>query len=580
MRDPSQVLAEKFGEAIVAAFGPDYAATDPSLRPSDFADAQANVALALQKKLGKKPRDIATALVEKLDLTGVCDKIEIAGPGFLNLTFAPGFLAAKLEEAAKSDRLGVDPSSRPETVVIDYSAPNIAKEMHVGHLRSTIIGDSLARTLELCGHRVIRQNHLGDWGTPFGMLIEHLVDQGASAGALDVSDLNAFYRAAREKFDGSADFAERSRKRVVALQAGDAATLALWKVLVDASHRYFAGVYAKLGVTLQESDAAGESLYNDMLPEIVKDLEARGLARVDDGALCFYIDGFKNKDGAPLPLVVRKKDGGYGYATTDLAAVKYRTEKLGATRLVYVVGSPQAQHLSMVHKGAALAGWLVPPARAEHVGFGSVLGEDGKMLRTRAGDSVKLMELLEEADSRAYDIVKGKADERGEPMPEAELRAIAHAVGVAAIKYADLSSDRIKDYVFSWERMLATNGNTGPYLQYAHARCRSILRNGGHDSASPLLGAIQIVEKEERRLALGLLGFGGVVRDVATTLEPHRLSTYLYDLASRFSDFWTKCPVLKADEPIRTSRLALTSLTARTLERGLDLLGIEAPPRM
>jgi len=580
MQDPNQVLAERFERALVAVFGPELAGTDPSLRPSDFADAQANVALAIQKRVGKKPRDIATALVEKLDLEGVCEKVEIAGPGFLNLTFRADFLSAKIEEAAKSDRLGVDLATPQEVVVIDYSAPNIAKEMHVGHLRSTIIGDALARTLELCGHKVIRQNHLGDWGTPFGMLIEHLVDSGAKADALDVSDLSAFYKTARAKFDASPEFAERSRQRVVSLQAGDAATLDLWKVLVDASQRYFGRVYSKLGVTLTDADAAGESLYNDMLPGIAHDLEHRGLARVDDGALCFYIDGFKNKEGAPLPLVVRKKDGGYGYATTDLAAVKYRTGKLGATRLIYVVGSPQAQHLSMVYKGAALAGWLAPPARAEHTGFGSVLGEDGKMLRTRAGDSVRLIDLLDEADTRALELVRAKAEERGEPIDEAELRAIAHAVGIAAIKYADLSSDRIKDYVFSWERMLATNGNTGPYLQYAHARCRSILRNAGHDSAAPVLGSVAIALKEERALALGLLGFGYVVRDVAATLEPHRLCTYLYDLSSRFSDFWSKCPVLKAEEPLRTSRLALTSLTARTLETGLGLLGIEAPPRM
>jgi arginyl-tRNA synthetase len=317
-----------------------------------------------------------------------------------------------------------------------------------------------------------------------------------------------------------------------------------------------------------------------MLPELAKDLEERGLARVDDGALCFFVEGYKNKAGDPLPLVVRKQDGGYGYATTDLAAVKYRTQKLGGTRLVYVVGSPQAQHLAMIYKAAALAGWLAPPARAEHVAFGSVLGEDGKMLKTRAGDSVKLMDLLDEADQRATALVRAKAEERGEQIDEAELAAIGHAVGIAAIKYADLSSDRIKDYVFAWDRMLATVGNTGPYLQYAHARCRSILRNAGHDSAAPVLGAIQIAAKEERALALGLLAFGATIRDVAASLEPHRLTTYLYDLSSRFSDFWTNCPVLKAEEPTRTSRLALTSLTARTLELGLGLLGIEAPPRM
>ncbi len=580
MKDPNQLLAERFERALVSAFGPELAGTDPSLRPSTHADAQANVAMSLQKRLAKKPRDIATELLAHLSVDDLCEKVEIAGPGFLNVTLRAELLGKLLEEAAASDRLGLDRAESSETVVIDYSAPNIAKEMHVGHLRSTIIGDCLARTLEMLGHRVIRQNHLGDWGTPFGMLIEHLVDQGADAATLDLGDLNAFYKAARAKFEGSPDFAERSRKRVVSLQAGDPATLDLWRVLVAASHKYFGAVYAKLGVTLKESDAAGESLYNDMLPELAKDLEERGLARVDDGALCFFVEGYKNKAGDPLPLVVRKQDGGYGYATTDLAAVKYRTGKLGATRLIYVVGSPQAQHLAMIYKAAALSGWLAPPARAEHVAFGSVLGEDGKMLKTRAGDSVKLMDLLDEADQRATALVRAKAEERGEKIDEAELAAIGHAVGIAAIKYADLSSDRIKDYVFAWDRMLATVGNTGPYLQYAHARCRSILRNAGHDSAAPVLGSIQIAAKEERALALGILSFGATIRDVAASLEPHRLTTYLYDLSSRFSDFWTNCPVLKAEEPTRTSRLALTSLTARTLELGLGLLGIEAPPRM
>jgi arginyl-tRNA synthetase len=460
--------------------------------------------------------------------------------------------------------------------VIDYSAPNVAKEMHVGNIRSTIIGDAIARVLEAEGHKVVRQNHLGDWGTPFGMLLELLVDRGGGKAEISIADLNDFYRQARTKYDADPEFAERARRRVVSLQAGDPATLALWARLVDETKRYLTIVYEALGVTLREADIAGESFYNPMLPGIVAELEAKGLARISEGALCVFPPGFTGKEGAPLPLIVRKQDGGYGYGTTDVAAVRYRTETLGGTRLVYVVGSPQSQHLAMVFATAALAGWLVPPARAEHVAFGSVLGADKKMFRTRGGETVRLIDLVDEARQRASAVIAAK-----NPNLDPETRAsVARAVGVGAVKYADLSSDRIKDYVFDWDRMLAFEGNTAPYLQYAHARIRSIFRRSGSDKGAETVGAFAIAEPAERALALEILGFGAAVHDVARTLEPHRLCTYLYGLATAFSSFYETCPVLKAEDDVRRSRLLLADLTARVLARGLSLLGIDAPDQM
>ncbi|MFO0568101.1 MAG: arginine--tRNA ligase [Polyangiaceae bacterium] len=574
MTDPLAQLVPEFRAALARAFGSDYADTDPVLRPSQHADFQANVALPLGKRLGRPPRDVAAALAKELPAGGLVERSEVAGPGFLNLWISPAWLSEALARAAQAN-LGIEPASVPETVVIDYSSPNVAKEMHVGHLRSTIIGDALARVLEAEGHRVVRQNHIGDWGTPFGMLIEHLLDGGAEAAEHSVRDLNAFYQAARKKFDADPSFAERARRRVVLLQGGDADTLSSWQKLVDASKRYFANVYALLGITLRESDIAAESLYNPWLAGVVDELRERGIAVENDGAVCVFVPGYTGREGEPLPLIVQKKDGGFGYATTDLAAIRYRTEKLGATRVVYVVGAPQAQHLGMVFEAAKTAGWLVPPARAEHVAFGSVLGSDRKMLKSRAGESTRLIDLLEEAVSRAHAIVREKNPE----LDEAEQRAIARAVGIGAVKYADLSSDRIKDYVFDWDRMLAFEGNTAPYVQYAHARIRSIFRKA--EVPVPAPSAIRVTEPAEKELALALLAFPTVVGDVEATLHPHKLCGYLFELATRISAFYERCPVLKAETAeIRDSRLALCDLTGRILERGLALLGIEAPPRM
>lgn len=577
MADPVHALARALQAAITAAFGAEHAATDPSLRRSNHADYQANAAMALGKRLGKPPREIAAAIVANLDVGGICRKVEIAGPGFVNLTLDDAYLTGELAETAGGGRLGVAPAAEPETVVVDYSGPNAAKEMHVGHLRSTIIGDALARVLEALGHRVIRQNHLGDWGTPFGMLIEHMLDLGEAAAAeeLSVGDLDAFYRQARAKFDGDPAFVERSRLRVVRLQGGDEPTLALWRKLVRESTRYFDSVYRRLGVTLTEADFAGESFYNPMLADVIAELTAKGLARESEGALCVFPAGFTGKGGEPLPLIVRKQDGGYGYPTTDLAAIRHRLTTVGAQRLVYVVGAPQSQHFAMVFAAAREAGWLRPPARAEHVAFGSVLGADKKMFKTRSGDTVKLSSLLDEAVERAMKVVREK-----NPELDAEAAgAVARAVGVGAVKYADLSSDRIKDYVFDWDRMLAFEGNTAPYLMYAHARIRSIFRKAGVES--PRGAGFSLGEPAERALALELLRFGAVLEDVAATLEPHRLCGYLFELAGSFTTFYERCPVLKAEsDEVRRSRLALCDLTAEVLAKGLGLLGIEAPERM
>jgi arginyl-tRNA synthetase len=574
MADPVATLAPRFEAALRAAFGDELAAVDPQIRRSDRADLQSDVALGLAKRLKRPPRDVAAALLEKLDLAGVCEKVEIAGAGFLNLTLDPAWLAAEVSAVARDARLGVSTASSPEVVVIDYSAPNVAKEMHVGHLRSTIIGDALARTLEHVGHKVIRQNHVGDWGTQFGMLIEALIDADKGAETLSVGGLDAFYKAARARFDAEPEFAQRARQRVVLLQAGDAFTLTAWRTIVDASRAYFQKAYAQLDVTLRDEDVCGESFYNSRLAPVVAELAQKGLARESEGALCVFPKGFIGKDDKPLPLIARKQDGGYGYATTDLAAIRYRTQELRATRLLYVVGTPQQQHLAMIFEAAREAGWLVAPARAEHVAFGSVLGADKKMFKTRSGETVRLADLLDEAVARADSVIAAKNPE----LDGATRAEVAKAVGVGGVKYADLSSDRIKDYVFDFERMLAAEGNTGPYLQYAHARIRSIGRKAAEGEGP---GAIALVEPAERALALEVLGFDAAVAAVASTLQPHKLCTYLFGLATRFSTFYEKCPVVRAEDPaVRASRLALVDVTARTLAKGLELLGIRAPAAM
>ena len=576
MADPLDLLAARIQAAFDSVAG--RSGVDPVIRPSDRADAQANGALGLAKELGRNPREVAQAVLEACgDLSDMCSSVEVAGPGFLNLVLANGFLADELSKVAADPRLGVR-SVPSRTVIVDYSAPNVAKEMHVGHLRSTVIGDALVRLLEHVGHRVIRENHIGDWGTPFGMLIEHLVDLGEDEAAehLSLGDLDGFYKEARAKFDASEDFKERARARVVALQGGDGETRRLWKLLVRLSTEYFNLVYSLLDVRLTDDDIMGESAYNDGLAEVLTRLSALGLLTESDGAEVVFPPGYTNRDGDPLPLIVQKGAGGFNYATSDLACVIDRVERLGADLLLYVVGAPQAQHLSMVFDVARMAGWLVAPADAVHVAFGSVLGSDRKMLKSRSGDTPKLVELLQEAIQRAGVAVA----EKNPDLPEPDRIAVARLLGIGAVKYADLSTDRVRDYVFDWDRMLSFDGNTAPYLQYAHARICSIFRRAGVERASTSSARVVLSEPQERELALRLLGFDAAVVDTIDRYSPHRLCTYLYELATTFTAFYEHCPVLKADDAVRASRLALCDLTARVMERGLDLLGIGAPEQM
>ena len=569
------LLTERLNAAFAAVAGD---AVDPTVRRSQRADFQANGALALAKRLGRNARDVAAEIVAAADVDDLVADVEIAGPGFLNLTLADGALGELASAMVGDERLDVAPSDRPDVVVVDYSAPNAAKEMHVGHLRSTIIGDAVVRLLEWRGHTVIRQNHIGDWGTPFGMLIEHLLDVGEAEAAAERSmgDLNAFYKAARQKFDADESFRERSRARVVLLQSGDKATLRLWELLVEQSNTYFLSVYARLDVLLDADDFAGESMYDDQLAAAAEELERLGLLVEDDGAQCVFPEGFRNRDGDPLPMIVIKSDGGFGYDTTDLAALRYRTHDLKATRLLYVVGAPQQTHFAMLFEVGREAGWLNDSVRAEHVSFGSVLGTDGKMLRTRAGATIKLIELLDEAVTRAA----AEVASRNPDLPAGEAEAVAEAVGIGAVKYADLSTDRNKDYVFDYGRMLSFDGNTAPYLQYAHTRIQSIFRRAEVAQES-CVGPIVITEPAERQLAIELLSLADVLSDVERDLELHRLCTYLYGVATAFTSFYEHCPVLRADdESVRASRLALCALTARTLALGLSLVGIRVPSRM
>jgi arginyl-tRNA synthetase len=572
--DPLQRVAELLAPVFASIAGE---SADPVVRPSDRADAQVNGALPLAKALGRNPREVAEEIIASGALDGVCSSVEVAGPGFVNLVFSDDFLSGLAADAARHERLGLA-TSDPRTVVIDYSAPNVAKEMHVGHLRSTVIGDALARLHLFAGDTVIRENHIGDWGRPFGMLIEHLLDLGedVAAAGLGQGDLDGFYKQANVKFSESEEFQERSRERVVALQGGDPDTAALWRRLVAMSTEYFNTVYSKLGVLLNDDDLAGESMYQPGMQATIDRLGAAGLLEESDGASVVFPPGFTNRDGEPLPLIIRARTGGFNYATSDLTCVIDRVERLGADLMLYVVGAPQQQHLDMVFAVARMAGWLPEGVDAVHVAFGNVLGEDRKMLRSRSGDSVKLVDLLDEAIERAGALVA----EKNPDLDDDERAAVARAVGIGAVKYADLSTDRVRDYVFDWDRMLSFDGNTAPYLQYAHARIRSIFRRAGVDPSSVDPSAIALVEPAERELALRILATPSVIAEATSSQSPHRLCTHLFDLAQAFTGFYEHCPVLKVDEPVRGSRLALCDLTARTLSTGLDLLGIEAPERM
>jgi len=574
MPDIQQTLETLLSEAVVAAFGPDHADADPILRLAGnpkFGDYQANLAMGLAKKLGQKPRDVAEAIRDSLKTGDVIDSAEVAGPGFINLTLSAELLNDQLAGLVGSDRLGIEESESPITAAIDYASPNLAKEMHIGHLRSTIIGDAVARVLDFQGQTVIRQNHLGDWGTQFGMLLEHLIDTGwEKSDDHHIGDLNALYQEAKKRDDADADFAERARKRVVALQGGDAQSIALWQMLIGESVRHMNDIFARLNVGLTDTDLKGESFYNDKLAPTVEALEDAGVAKQSEGALCVF------GESEDAPLIIRKSDGGYGYAATDLAALRHRIGDLEADRLVYVVDSRQRDHFNKFFDAAHRAGW-VGDARLEYVPFGTIMGKDRKPFKTREGGTVRLADVLDEAVQRARKVIAEKASD----IPADERDRIARVVGVGAVKYFDLSNDRIKDYVFDWDRMLALEGNTAPYLVNAYVRIKSIFRKGGVDPSTITGEVIRLEDAAERALALHLLQLPRIIDSVADSLEPHRLCTYLYELAAGFHKFYEHCPVLTADtDAKRDSRLVLCDLVARTLKLGLGLLGIETVERM
>ncbi|ELY2509960.1 arginine--tRNA ligase [Cronobacter sakazakii] len=572
------LLSEKVSQALIAAGAP--ADCEPQVRQSakaQFGDYQANGVMAIAKKLGMPPRQFAEQALAHLDLTGIAAKTEIAGPGFINIFLDPAFLAKNIEAAVASDRAGVEKVSAPQTIVVDYSAPNVAKEMHVGHVRSTIIGDASVRTLEFLGHKVIRANHVGDWGTQFGMLIAYLEkQQQENAGEMALSDLEGFYREAKKHYDEDEAFAERARSYVVKLQGGDEYCREMWRKLVDITMTQNQITYQRLNVTLTRDDVMGESLYNPMLPGIVADLKAKGLAVESEGATVVFLDEFKNKEGEPMGVIIQKKDGGYLYTTTDIACAKYRYETLHADRVLYYIDSRQHQHLMQAWTIVRKAGYVPESVPLEHHMFGMMLGKDGKPFKTRAGGTIKLSELLDEALDRARRLVAGKNPD----MPADELEKLANAVGIGAVKYADLSKSRTTDYIFDWDNMLAFEGNTAPYMQYAYTRVLSVFRKAGVKE-SELTAPVVIQDDREAQLAARLLQFEETLAVVARDGTPHVMCAYLYDLAGLFSGFYEHCPILTAEtDALRQSRLKLALLTAKTLKLGLDTLGIETVERM
>ncbi|HCB0431608.1 TPA: arginine--tRNA ligase [Klebsiella variicola subsp. variicola] len=572
------LLSEKVSQALIAAGAP--ADCEPQVRQSakvHFGDYQANGVMAVAKKLGMAPRQLAEQVLSHLDLNGIANKVEIAGPGFINIFLDPAFLADNVNRALQSERLGVT-KPQAQTIVVDYSAPNVAKEMHVGHLRSTIIGDASVRTLEFLGHKVIRANHVGDWGTQFGMLIAYLEkQQQENAGEMALADLEGFYREAKKHYDEDEAFAERARSYVVKLQGGDQYFLQMWRKLVDITMSQNQITYDRLNVTLTRDDVMGESLYNPMLPGIVADLKAKGLAVESEGATVVFLDEYKNKEGEPMGVIIQKKDGGYLYTTTDIACAKYRYETLHADRVLYYIDSRQHQHLMQAWTIVRKAGYVPDSVPLEHHMFGMMLGKDGKPFKTRAGGTVKLADLLDEALERARRLVA----EKNPDMSADELENLAKVVGIGAVKYADLSKNRTTDYVFDWDNMLAFEGNTAPYMQYAYTRVLSVFRKAGIDENAMNDAPVVIAEDREAQLAARLLQFEETLSVVAREGTPHVMCAYLYDLAGLFSGFYEHCPILSAEsEETRNSRLKLALLTAKTLKLGLDTLGIETVERM
>ncbi|HBL6943141.1 TPA: arginine--tRNA ligase [Morganella morganii] len=571
------ILSDKIQQALISAGAPlDCDAIVKQSAKAQFGDYQANGVMAAAKKMGMPPRQLAEKVIELLDLDGIAEKTEIAGPGFINIFLSPDWLTTQLETALADDKLGLTPVE-PMTIAIDYSAPNVAKQMHVGHLRSTIIGDAAARTQEYLGHKVIRCNHVGDWGTQFGMLIAYLEKmQNEDAGDMVLADLEAFYREAKKHYDEDEVFAERARGYVVKLQGGDEYCRTMWRKLVDITMQQNQETYNRLNVTLTEDDVMGESLYNDMLPGIVSDLLNRRIAEESEGAIVVYLDEFKNKEGEPMGVIIRKKDGGYLYTTTDIACAKYRHDVLHADRVLYYIDSRQHQHLMQAWTIVRKAGYIPESMTLEHHMFGMMLGKDGKPFKTRAGGTIRLSDLLDEAVERAEKLIR----EKNNDMPEDELKQLAEVVGIGAVKYADLSKSRTTDYIFDWDNMLAFEGNTAPYMQYAYTRVASVFKRADIDADS-LTQPIILTDDRERQLAARLLQFEETITAVAREGLPHMMCSYLYDLAGLFSGFYEHCPILAAEsEELRQSRLKLALLTQKTLKAGLDTLGIGTVEKM
>jgi arginyl-tRNA synthetase len=579
-------LKSRFDQALVNAFGQDLAGTDPILVPASnpkFGDYQSNVAMSLAKRLGKAPRAIAEAIVQNLDVAEFCAPPTVAGPGFINLAFKTAYLESQIQAIQSDAHLGVALAAQPKRVIVDYPSPNIAKEMHVGHLRPAVIGDCISRILEFLGHDVLRISHIGDWGTPFGMLIAYLREAYPKAlqatEELDLGDLSTFYRQAKKRFDDDEAFREAARQSVVQLQAGDEETLKAWKIVCALSSRAYRKTYDLMGIA--QFNERGESFYNPFLTDVVDELENKGLLVESQGAKCVFLEGFTNREGDPLPLIIQKSDGGYNYATTDLAAIRYRVTEDKAQRVIYPVGAEQTNHFTQIFQVGRRAGWITDDVEFIHTPFGLVLGEDSKKLKTRAGEAVRLQDLLKEAIAHARADLEKRLKEEGRQETEEFIAHSSQVIGISAIKYADLSQNRTSNYIFSYDKMLALQGNTAPYMLYAYVRVQGISRKGNIDFAA--LGqdtSILLKEEEELILAKHLLQLDEVLTEIEADLLPNRLCQYLFELSQKFNQFYDRCPVLQAEDALKTSRLVLCDLTARTIKVGLSLLGIPVLERM
>ncbi|MBD2465956.1 arginine--tRNA ligase [Oscillatoria sp. FACHB-1407] len=586
MNSTIALLKSRFEQAFVAAFGAELAGVDPILVPASnpkFGDYQSNVAMSLTKKLGKPPRAIAEAIVQQLDVVDVCEPPTVAGPGFINLALKTSYLEAQLKAIQSDPRLGVAKIDPPKRAIVDYPSPNIAKEMHVGHLRPSVIGDCIARILDFLGYEVLRISHVGDWGTPFGMLIAYLREAFPEAltgrNDLDLGDLATFYRQAKKRFDEDEQFQEKARLSVVELQAGDEETLRAWKIVCDLSNRTNQKMFDLMG--LSPLTIRGESFYNPYLAGVIQELDRLGMLVEDNGAKCVFLEGFTNKEGNPLPLIVQKSDGGYNYASTDLAAIRYRVNVDQAQRVVYPVGAEQTNHFAQIFQVGKRAGWITDDVEFVHTPLGSVLGEDGKKLKSRSGEAVRLQDLLEEAIAHARADLEARLAAEGRQESQEFIAHSAQVTGISAIKYADLSQNRTSNYIFSYDKMLALQGNTAPYMLYAYVRVQGISRKGDIDFEA--LGAdcpVVLTEETELTLAKHLLQFDEILMAIDEDLLPNRLCQYLFELSQKFNQFYDRCPVLQAEEPLRTSRLILCDLTAKTIKLGLSLLGIPVLERM